>query len=434
MKPLSLAILATGLAASAMIISSQVDLPTKACEAADHSEADATAAVPSAYFAADYASARRKFLVASKRARALSEQIIHPLAGPGGEPMYTDIALVGSPRARRFLVLISGTHGVEGFAGSALQVGLLEEGIHSQLSPQTAVLMIHALNPYGMAYLRRFNEDNIDLNRNFRDHDKPPPDNPAYRKLADAIAPESISPRAQLASWIRLLWFRITTGKVKAKAAISGGQYTHPTGLFYGGRSEAWSNTTLRSIVARYLSDTQEVVVIDLHTALGGFGVAGLIPNTDRNTDEYQRAHAIWEPSLFIDRPEGETRNMSPQATVKAALPEMLPRTAVTAVTLEFGTFSSMDVFLALRAEHWLHHHGPALHPRRQAIEACLLRTYFPASEKWKSMVWRGGNRIVGLALSYLSDHGSGSEQGTDFTNPTQPEAGPQEVLLYENE
>ena len=81
-------------------------------------------------------------------------------------------------------MLISGTHGVEGFAGSALQVGLLDEGIQNELSPESAVLMIHAINPYGMAHLRRFNEDNVDLNRNFRDHAKTPPENCAYQKLA----------------------------------------------------------------------------------------------------------------------------------------------------------------------------------------------------------------------------------------------------------
>ena len=35
------------------------------------------------------------------------------------------------------------------------------------------VVMIHALNPYGMAWVRRVNEDNVDLNRNFIDWSEP---------------------------------------------------------------------------------------------------------------------------------------------------------------------------------------------------------------------------------------------------------------------
>ena len=35
------------------------------------------------------------------------------------------------------------------------------------LQDDMALVVIHALNPYGMANLRRFNGNNVDLNRNF---------------------------------------------------------------------------------------------------------------------------------------------------------------------------------------------------------------------------------------------------------------------------
>jgi succinylglutamate desuccinylase len=399
------------------------------CAAVTHKQTDSSVTGTSAYFAGDYQSARRRFLSASERAGAQVEQIRHPVRGPHGDSLYTDIALVGNPQSEQFLVLISGTHGVEGFAGSALQVGLLEEGIQNQLPPETAVLMIHAINPYGMAYLRRFNEDNIDLNRNFRNHAKPPPDNPSYRELASAIAPESISPGAELVSWVRLLWFRIIAGQANAKAAISGGQYTHPDGLFYGGRSETWSNKTLRRIVDRYLQDTQEVVAIDIHTALGRFGAAGLLPNIDQEKTEYHRAFAIWGPSLVIESTQGEPAHVHLQATVKRAMVRMLPETRVTAVTLEFGTFPSIDVFRALRAENWLHHHDSGSHPRAQEIKTCLLQTYSPESEKWKSLVWSGGGQVVGLALSYLGNLATDQEGHTSFNTAAPPGARSQEVF-----
>ena len=206
-----------------------------ACTAIRHTETDVTVTHASAYFASDYQSAREKFVSAGALAEAKLEHIKHPYPGPSGGPLYTDVALLGNPQARQFLVLISGIHGVEGFAGSALQVGLLEENIQNQLPSDTAILMIHAINPYGMAFLRRFNEDNVDLNRNFRDHAEPPPLNRSYHQLAEAIAPDSMSPISEVKAWGRLAWFKMTAGKVEAKAAISGGQYTHPEGLFYGG-------------------------------------------------------------------------------------------------------------------------------------------------------------------------------------------------------
>jgi hypothetical protein len=429
MNTRTIAILATaltGLTVSTIVMLSGSDAENSPCATATLGESDASAASSSAYFAADYQSARHRFLSASERAGAQLEQFLNPVRGPHGEFLYTDIALVGNPHSRLFLVLISGTHGVEGFAGSALQVGLLEEGIQNQLPPDTAVLMIHAINPYGMAYRRRFNEDNIDLNRNFRNHAEPPPENRSYQELARDIAPESLSLAAEAASWARLFWFRMNAGQVKAKAAISGGQYTHPKGLFYGGKFATWSNRTLRHTVERYLRDTQEVVAIDIHTALGPFGVGGLIPNVQQESAEYRRAFDIWEPSLFIERPQGEPVNANLQATVKTALVGMLPETTVTAVTLEFGTYSAIDVFRALRAENWLHHHTNGTHPQAQEIKTCLLRTYSPQSEKWKSLVWNNGRRIVEQALSYLGNSSTGLERHAS-SNGASPGARSQE-------
>ena len=87
------------------------------------------------------------------------------LTGPLGEELAIDIAWLGAGRPRRVLLHSSGLHGVEGFAGSAIQLQLLDE--LPRLPEDGAVLIAHVLNPYGMAWLRRVNEHNVDLNRNF---------------------------------------------------------------------------------------------------------------------------------------------------------------------------------------------------------------------------------------------------------------------------
>lgn len=372
------------------------------CAARAHSESDSSDTVASAFFAADYQSARGRFLSASKHAGAKIERFEHPRRGPHGELLYTDVALIGRPDAERFLVLISGTHGVEGFAGSALQVGVLQEYLRAEMPPNLAVLMIHAINPHGMAHLRRFDEDNVDLNRNFRDHAEPPPVNHFYEELADAIAPESLSLGSEVASWTRLLWFKMTAGKAKTQIAISGGQYAHPKGLFYGGGSEIWSNRTLQAIVERYLQHAREAIVIDIHTGLGKFGATEVISSVPKGTAEYNRAMTIWGASLVRTTYSGESVSVHLGATVKSAVPKMLPKAIVTSVTLEFGTFPPMDVFRALRTENWLHHYGNASHPQAQSIKNCLLRTFYPESKEWKTLAWRHGKHVVRRAMMYL--------------------------------
>ena len=120
-------------------------------------------------FSESYAQARGRFLEACGYPGAAVEGHQNLNSDPAQRDLWTDVALLGPPNADEVLVLCSGTHGVEGFCGSAIQTGLLQGGLSSRLERQRAVL-IHALNPYGFANLRRANEDNVDLNRNFVDH------------------------------------------------------------------------------------------------------------------------------------------------------------------------------------------------------------------------------------------------------------------------
>ena len=53
--------------------------------------------------------------------------------------------------------------------------------------------MIHALNPFGFAHLRRANEDNVDLNRNFVDHEGGNyPENDLFARSAEGFGGSGI--------------------------------------------------------------------------------------------------------------------------------------------------------------------------------------------------------------------------------------------------
>ena len=121
------------------------------------------------YFGADYAHARTLFLEAAKTTRAKVFTFPHPQTGPSNEPLAIDIAWLGPMNASGVVIAGSGTHGAEGLCGSGCQVGFLRERLHAALPEGVALVLVHANNPFGFAHLRRVNEDNIDLNRNFID-------------------------------------------------------------------------------------------------------------------------------------------------------------------------------------------------------------------------------------------------------------------------
>src|SRR5262249_8553202 len=139
------------------------------------------------YFSADYFVAKDRFRAAVKKLSARLETLLLNAKGPGGEQLGIDIAWFGADTPRRVLLHSSGLHGVEGFAGSAIQLQLLDD--IPALPADAALVVVHVLNPYGMSWLRRTNENNVDLNRNFGTDNGYSGAPPTYAKLDSFLNP-----------------------------------------------------------------------------------------------------------------------------------------------------------------------------------------------------------------------------------------------------
>src|SRR5258708_23319752 len=80
-------------------------------------------------FSESYAEARPKFCSAAAAAGGALRSWLNPKArGPGGEALYLDTARFGPADAANMLVLIAGTHGVEGHCGSGARIGVPVRG------------------------------------------------------------------------------------------------------------------------------------------------------------------------------------------------------------------------------------------------------------------------------------------------------------------
>src|ERR1017187_7463295 len=77
------------------------------------------------FFSESYIEARTKFLDAAKQCEAEIVSHKYPSEGRDSEQLYVDVARVGPPRPERAIIFVSGTHGVEGFCGSACQTAWL---------------------------------------------------------------------------------------------------------------------------------------------------------------------------------------------------------------------------------------------------------------------------------------------------------------------
>src|SRR5665213_701407 len=98
------------------------------------------------FYSNDYFEAKNKFLAAAQKAGAKMDSIKISARGPCGEELTIDIASFGDWASEKVLIHSSGVHGVEGFAGSAVQIAALERQIRAE--PGTALAFVHCLNPY----------------------------------------------------------------------------------------------------------------------------------------------------------------------------------------------------------------------------------------------------------------------------------------------
>lgn len=356
-------------------------------------------------FAPDAAAARQAFVAAlGGPALTWRDTCSHPARGPHGEALATELAWFGPAQAPRVLVVQSAVHGVEGFAGAAAQQDFVRVLQREPLPPDVAVLFIHQLNPWGFAWLRRTDDRGIDLNRNFVDFGAALPDNPGYSELASAIVPADLEPATLSRGDAELAAYAQQHGRTAYERAVSGGQYTHPGGLFYGGREPSWSRRMLESLAnTRQLARRELCVVVDLHTGLGPFGYGEVICDHPPGSEGVRLAkvmfgHSVTEPA------QGTSSSVAKAGLVDYFWHALLPDRCCF-VTLEFGTFSVDDMFRVLRADHILHRQGEPDFARddTRRVKAAIAAHFCPRERDWQQMVLLRSRQVLCQALDGLS-------------------------------
>lgn len=363
-------------------------------------------------YSESYAEAKDKFREAALAAGAEYEEL------QVVEDLVTGVAvLAGDPKG--ILVHVSGTHGVEGHAGSAVQVAALRN-IASQGGwslDQPTVIFVHLLNPFGFKYGRRWNENNVDLNRNnlndegwaearrrakgmtSRDGYDAKKDRDDYEMLSPFLNPSratgGILDEAQM--WATAISFIARMGgTAPIKKVVAQGQFHNPQGIFYGGEGPQRSLVNLTELLSRpRWSSARRVALVDVHTGLGDR------PGEDILIVENEEAHAALR-GVFGDS-HGERRleqpgNLKGKAgggAYRDVLPghvgrcarRVFPDAETLELTQEFGTVPNELVLRALREENAHFHHGQPGSASREAAAAQARAAFFVRTRHWKESV-----------------------------------------------
>ena len=203
-----------------------------------------------------------------------AEVFSHPVDEDDG--LYIDsFYLPASEEQTNLILLTTGVHGMEGYIGSVMLEVFFGEVYPTLDTDTTGILVVANVNPYGMKHYRRYNENNVDLNRNFiLDWDTfDLSSNQEYPKVDTFLGPTGKIGNAlwhDAGFYLSLGKTAITDGAGTISDALLTGQYEYPQGVYYGGNGDEASTAYLKEVFSQCLDSAYENIIhIDIHSGYG---------------------------------------------------------------------------------------------------------------------------------------------------------------------
>jgi hypothetical protein len=343
-------------------------------------------------FSETYAAARQKFLSLASARGTKVVSVVHPTQrGAQGEDLAIDVATFGDPAAAKTLFIVSGTHGQEGFLGSALQVQFLRD---LEIPPDVNIVALHALNPWGFSHLSRTDESNIDLNRNFDDYGAPPAQDELYPVLFRALCPDDWT--EETIDWSGVRDEVIAAHGLKRMITVlAGGQVDEPTGLNFVGRGPSWSRTVVTDLLPPIFVNARKIAFIEWHTGLGAFGQLSHLCCFAPGSAAYERvfdwmgeaARSSFAASFEITK--GETPSY--RGLFSAWLPTTAPQAEWTGLLIEVGTYDNLTVGDAVRMDRWLRFGRGRTSTSREEMRRVMMERLNPQAPAWRTEALRKG-------------------------------------------
>ncbi|NWG07947.1 MAG: DUF2817 domain-containing protein [Chloroflexi bacterium] len=365
------------------------------------------------HFPESYEDSRTRFLrsLSLIRQRWHSTQLeTHPLKD------FPDLSidwLWAHPRRRENLVIVStAEHGIEGFVGSAMMKVFIEEFV-PRLNPEnTGLLLLHAMNPWGMKHHRKVNEHNVDLNRNFVfDGDFDPAINPEFLRLKDFLNPqrglESFG-LENLRFWGNVVKHIFISGIPTLTTATLLGQHHTPNGFYHGGTDYEENTRVAMILYRRALEEYPTIVQMDMHTGYGPrYQMSVIVPPLDPSSSD--------ELSKRFNYPLVQKINVEEFYAISGDMGEYFyrlrnahfPDKRLFACGFEFGTFGDslparIRSLRAMVLENQLHWHGATDSRTAEKIHCEFKELYFPTETKWREKALADGRQAFqGILDSY---------------------------------
>jgi hypothetical protein len=348
------------------------------------------------YYVDDYEESRARFRELTRVLQAGWPQVsadAHPLTGSNKNLTIDIIKALPRQTSERLLVITTGLHGIEGYVGAAVQRLFVSEYAPRLNPDNTGLVLVHAINPWGMKEHRRVNENNVDLNRNFI-YDfsgSGGAANPAYQKAEGVLQPEKpISGAVSSFFYLTLLNKILTMGPAVFRQAVLLGQYDHPSGMYYGGKGFEYSARVMIDLYLEMLPKFNSILFIDMHSGYGPRYGMTLVNSF------YEQRDSLFLQNLYdyplvakadndeLYRMHGDMIDYLYRVVMKS-----YPGKRFYGTSFEFGTigdsfFAVLKSLKAMIDENRLYHHGAANEKAARQARQAFFELFYPGEERWR--------------------------------------------------
>lgn len=347
-------------------------------------------------FPETYQSSRQRFRENLQRIRAF-----WPQAALSQKRLSTDEDLTidwiyadGLDRHDKVILLTTGEHGIEGYVGSAMLQRFVDVYLERLNPDNTGLLLVHAINPWGMKYHRRVNANNVDLNRNFvYDGEFKPNYNQDYDYVHPLLNPE----KAIHDLTISKLFFHLGLARILFQQGIKTfhsaslqGQYRYPEGMYYGGTELQEETRTLTQLYRQVFSAYDQILHLDMHTGYGPRYQMSIVNSAHEEV-------ASKELEVRFNYPLIVAANLDEFYAIRGDMIDFVytlwqhefPEKRMYAASFEFGTlgnsyFGKVHCPVAMVLENRLHWHGAVNRKTEAQVKREFEELFNPSAIDWK--------------------------------------------------
>ncbi|WP_372650970.1 M14 family metallopeptidase [Draconibacterium sp.] len=298
-----------------------------------------------------------------------------------------------SDTTEKLVMICSGTHGIEGFVGSAVQQQLMSEFFKPEMLKNTGILLVHGLNAWGFKNQRRFTENNVDLNRNYSTNPSLfETKNDGFVALYDMLTPKG---KLNMNSLGNKFFLVTAVNQIARKGmpallqAFAQGQYEFQEGIYFGGHDFEQQVAIMSEVLSDIAAPYSTLLNLDLHTGFGERGELHLFPNPIDDPELKAKTERVFKGYPINWGDSDNFYTVSGQFV--EYIGDLLPDKTSIPMLLEFGTLNTSSTIGAVKsahisiAENQGAHYGYKSEKDSLKALAGYYEMFYPPSEKWRS-------------------------------------------------